>query len=386
MKTIFVIYPHCLLRTNGNEILIVDSTNDVFHYTNEHEVAALFTDNVNMADVSSSKSAIEFANECFKKRLGFVLETMTEFPFISDSRIKFITSLEKEKRAMGNNLGKSTEGLLKIANVFFKNSIVTKRPKGYYQQLDFPCEGASNNDILSIVNMLIEFPNLTKIIISGDFDNRLANEVSHMAAKEDVSVLLRCFYTPQIINSIYSVLTNCKNCSAELILRTDNITEFCENREYIIPCDRIRFSAAVSSQSDISRILQNNIPIDKYWPILGDDDELKQEMLLSKGEILSSDRKIIREKMVINPNFFGYITIENDGVVSCAGAKIGKLLQNNTQKNSLSQLLNKWASERNCLWFLTRSKKTECQSCVFNILCPAITRFEVAGLLNKACY
>lgn len=384
MKSLFCVYPHCLVRTNGERILIFNPQTKSSIFCEEVEIVESFsdTDNYIFPVVEKKKS---FYKEAVSKQLGYMIVAETR-PFYASPKLNFVSSMKKEQRALGYNSGWRIPSLIKSISLHLNNTNVRLPKDSLYVQLDYPkCyikRSSFSHYILDKIRNVILCSPIEIIYISGDTDKAMCQLINKM--KE--------FYTGTIV-----VRTSiCEYDKMLELLDADDINSNLRI-EYIVNdlpifksitkigniSDRVSFAMPILS---LGNIMGGNSQLHiRYIPLIYDSRQqhnLIEQMLLTKEEILESTSSIeaCLSKDVLNENFWGHITITIDGNLYIGSDFLGEI-----NERTVYSLISKYLQKNNNLWQYTRNKKDECKKCLLSSLCPSISIYECQGFINRAC-
>jgi len=150
----------------------------------------------------------------------------------------------------------------------------------------------------------------------------------------------------------------------------------------------IEFIVEKSNDIDIFENIINKLNIGHYSfiPFYNGEniDLFKNAVFQNKEDILNSEITIqnLLARQEINQHDFGklYITTNADVYANLNKQKLGNL-----KKNKIYELIRKELCSKNS-WRLLRKDVKPCKSCVYNLLCPSISNYELVIGKNNLCH
>lgn len=378
MNKIFYFYPHIHLKSTNKEFLAYDTLNTKHVYIKTNLLSQSDKDSLKMGFVKVSESLSFVINQCLINELGYLIDYVNILPFMSNRELEFVTSLSKERRALGYNLLTYTNSLLRTTTILLNN-----RYEGYPEELCLQMEYPKcNNTVIDIDHILYQlssFQCLERIILSGELTTTSLCKVLEYAKDFKIHVTHRIlFESIDELNSL-EFIAKYNNLSIELLI--NNSSDISQIRS--LSNEHIFVKAIVQSVNDVVKF--SGIDNLMYLPILSsnnDNTEILQQMLLSEEEILHSKKSIkdCRLSDYINPDIFGHLTINYEGMVSCLGEEIASIFD-----FDLSSIVNNWVGSDKCNWYKTRRGKDTCKDCALQCLCPPISIYEEKSLYKCPC-
>lgn len=378
MNRVFYFYPHCFLKSTDKEVLVYDTMSKLHVYLKVSPLSRADRNTFQMGFVMVSESLNDFVNQCLSNELGYFVEIERVYPFFENRGLEFVTSLSKERKALGYNLHSHTNSILREVTIQLKNS------KDDYSdemclQIEYPKfnNGSINLDI--ILQQLSSFQYLENIIIAGEIEISELESVLVYAEDYNIRVIHRIMFDSFNYALELELMDRYDIFSIELLV--DNSVNAKQIKH--LPQDKICIKAIVKTISDVQ--LFDRIKCTMYEPVLSrnhNNKDIISQMILSEDEILSTS-KSIKDCLIadcINPSIFGHLTIDNNGNVYVWGQKIASVYE-----SDLSSIINRWVGQDNCLWYKTRGKKSKCKDCALQCLCPPISIYEELGLFKNAC-
>lgn len=378
MNTIFFFYPHCYLKSTDNEILVYDTLNKRHVYLKNYPLLQCEKDSFQRGFIKVSKNHDDFLNQCLANDLGYYFDSEKVVPFMYNRNLDFVTSLDKERKALGYNLQSYTNSLLREVTIFLNNS-KKELSEEMCLQMEYPRYNNACIDMDFLLKQLSSFQCIETIILSGELKTSLLYNVLEYAKNHNIYVIHRIVYNSDIITTVLKLMNKYSNLSIEIFV--DSLCEMAQIK-YIIK-DQICVKAIIKSVNDVEKFngLENII----YLPVLSskrNNTDILLQMMLSVDEILHST-KTIKECLLsdyINPDIYGHLTIDYDGSVSCHGKVIASI-----DESDLTSVVNHWIGDDDCMWYETRRKKDTCKDCALQSLCPPISIYEKIGIYKCPC-
>lgn len=378
MNKLFCFYPHCHLKSTEKEVLVYDTLTQKHVYLKESPLSKVDKESFQLGFVRVSKSLDGFVNQCFASKLGYFVDFDRVSPFFHVRDLEFVTSLNKERRALGHNLQSYTNLLLREVAILLNNG------KDDYSdemclQMEYP---KYNRDIIKldyILQQLSSFQHLENVILAGEIKIFEIENALRYTNEYNVSVVHRVMFDSFNYELELDLLDRFDNFSIELLL--DNSIDLARVKQLLK--EHIIVKAIVKKISDVDYFsgIENVI----FLPVLShnhDNIDILTQMILSKDEILQSSKSIkdCRISDYVNPSIFGHLTIDNDGYVSVSGKRISSIFD-----SDLPSIVNSWIGQDNCIWYKTRKNKYSCKQCALQCLCPPISIYEEIGLYTSPC-
>lgn len=378
MSTIFYFYPHCYLKSTDNEILVYDTLNKRHVYLKNYPLLQCDKESFQRGFLKVSKNHDAFLNQCLANDLGYYIDFEKIVPFMYNRNLEFVTSLDKERKALGHNLQSYTNSLLREVTILLNNSKKELTEEMCFQ-MEYPRYNNVSINVDSLLKQLSPFQCIETIILSGELKTSLLCNALEYAKKHNIHVVHRISYDSVIITTELELMDKYRNLSIELLV--DGIGDITQIKSIIK--EQICVKAIIKSANDVEKFkgLENII----YVPVLlleRNNTDILLQMVLSEEEILHST-KTIKECLLsdyINMTVYGQITIDYDGSVSCLGKGIASIYE-----SDLTSVVNHWIGEDDCMWYETREKKDTCKDCALHSLCPPISIYEKIGIYKCPC-
>lgn len=378
MNRLFYFYPHCLLKSTDKEVLVYDTLSLSSVYLKESPLSVADRSSFQMGFVEVSESLNDFVNQCLSKKMGYFVEFEIVPPFSESRKLEFVTSLSKERKALGYNLHSHTNSILKEVTIQLKNS------KEDYSdemclQLEYPKFNNGSTNLNFIFQQLSCFQHLESIILAGEIEMPELESTLVFAKVYNIGVVHRIMFDSFNYALESELLERFDNFSIELLV--DNSVNTAQIGQ--LSQDKICVKAIVKAISDVQ--LFERMKCVMYVPVLSKNHnnmDILTQMILTEDEILSISKSIrdCRIADFVNPSIFGHLIIDNGGNVYVFGERIASIFD-----SDLSSIINRWVGQDNCLWYKTRGKKSKCKDCALQCLCPPISIYEELGLLKNAC-
>lgn len=379
MNKLFCFYPHCHLKSTEKEVLVYDTLTKKHVYLKESPLSKVDKESFRQGFVKVSKSLDGFINKCFASELGYFLDFDRVPPFFYDRNLEFVTSLNKEKKALGHNLQSYTNLLLREITILLNNSKDDYSDEMYHQ-MEYP---KCNSEIIKLdifLQQLSLFQYLENIILAGEIEMTLLWDALLFLKEYNISVIHRVMFNAFNYELELELLAMFGNYSIELLV--DNSVDTARINSLIR--DRICVKAIITTIDDVEVL--GGIKDVIYLPVLSnkhDNTDMLTQMIISEDDILNSSKPIkdCRISDYVNPSIWGHITIDNnDGDVSVLGKRVASIFD-----SDLSSIINRWVGQDNCIWYKTRGKKSTCKECALQCLCPPISIYEELGLYKSPC-
>lgn len=377
MKTIFCFFPHCYIKATNNELLVYDTLKYNHLYYTDYELAQSDRYTLSKGYLFDREETRQLISSFLSCEMGYLIEYGKTLPYMNDRKIKFTTSLEKEYRSLNYNLASYTNSLLRSVTILCNNSFQSDYSDLAYSQVDYPVVNAHKIDCDFLLQQLQSFPHLERIIISGEIKERAYASFLSFTQKNKISLTHRIFLEKSSRDKILTDLKENDNLFIEIIV--DRSTDLSNPLIH----DRLYVKALVNDVTDIS--LFTNLKNVSYAPVFSkreSNEDLVKQMIMTKEEVLST--KVSKRHCLlsdyINFGAYGGLTINYDYNVSCLGQHVGSI-----QDTDLSNLINNWVRNQNCMWYYTRCKKATCRNCALAALCPSINTYETQEIYHCPC-
>ena len=288
MNTIFFFYPHCYLKSTDNEILVYDTLNKRHVYLKNYPLLQCEKDSFQRGFIKVSKNHDDFLNQCLANDLGYYFDSEKVVPFMYNRNLDFVTSLDKERKALGYNLQSYTNSLLREVTIFLNNS-KKELSEEMCLQMEYPRYNNACIDMDFLLKQLSSFQCIETIILSGELKTSLLYNVLEYAKNHNIYVIHRIVYNSDIITTVLKLMNKYSNLSIEIFV--DSLCEMAQIK-YIIK-DQICVKAIIKSVNDVEKFngLENII----YLPVLSskrNNTDILLQMMLSVDEILHSTKTI----------------------------------------------------------------------------------------------
>ncbi len=378
MNTVFYFYPHCYLKSTDKEILVYNTLNKKNVYLKNYPLLQCEKETFQRGFIKVSEKHDDFLNQCMALDLGYYLEFEKVVPFMYKRKMEFVTSLDKERNALGYNLQSYTNSLLREVTILLNNGM-KELTEEMCLQMEYPRYNNASVDVDFLLKQLSSFQCIETIILSGELKTTLLYNVLEYAKKHNIHVIHRILYDSVIITTVLKLMDNYSNLSIEIFI--ESLSEFAQVKSIIR--DQVCVKTIIKSVNDVEKFdgIDNII----YLPVLSskrNNTDILLQMILSEEEILHST-KTIKECLLsdfINPSIYGHLTIDYDGSVLCLGNRIASIYE-----SDLTCVVNRWIGENGCIWYETRKKKETCKDCALQSLCPPISIYEKICMYKCPC-
>jgi len=378
MNKLFCFYPHCHLKNTDKEVLVYDTLTKRHVYLRKSPLSKIDNESLRLGFVRVSKSLDDFVNQCFSCELGYFVEYDRVPPFFHERNLEFVTSLNKERNALGRNLQSYTNLLLREVTVLLNNGIDDYSDE-MYLQMEYPKNNRDEIKLDNILQQLYLFQNLENITLAGEIEKSLLWNALLYLKEYNIGIIHRIMFDAFNYGLESELLDMFGNYSIELLV--DNSVDTARINSLIR--DRICVKAIINSIDDVEVL--GGIKDVIYMPVLSnslDNTVILTQMIMPEDDILNSSKSIkdCRISDYVNTSVFGHLTINYNGEVSVLGKRIASCFD-----SDLSSIINRWVGQNNCMWYKTRGKKSLCKECALQCLCPPISIYEELGLFKNAC-
>lgn len=378
MNKLFCFYPHCHLKSTEKEVLVYDTLTKKHVYLKESPLSKVDKESFRQGFVKVSKSLDGFINKCFASELGYFLDFDRVPPFFYDRNLEFVTSLNKEKKALGHNLQSYTNLLLRKITILLNNSKDDYSDEMYHQ-MEYPKNNRDEIKLDNILQQLSLFQNLENITLAGEIEMSLLWNALLYLKGYNIGIIHRIMFDAFNYGLESELLDMFGNYSIELLV--DNSVDTARINSLIR--DRIYVKAIINSIDDVEVL--GGIKDVIYMPVLSnslDNTVILTQMIMPENDILNSSKSIkdCRISDYVNTSVFGHLTINYNGEVSVLGKRVASIFD-----SDLSSIINRWVGQDNCIWYKTRGKKSTCKECALQCLCPPISIYEELGLYKSPC-
>lgn len=386
MKYYFCIYPHCLVRKNKNTVIAYNTQNHNYAFSQEEIVVNAFEEISNCIEITIDLQSCDFFIKCMECGIGYYIES-NHLPFISTPSIKYVTSIEKEKQALGYLSFPHSSQILKEVTILTTNTIDKGFSQSTYNILNYPTYPGITTNVCDYIERIKGFCSLKTIIISGDFDYISTGNILKQMNNPSISLLIRTyadFYSDFLVNDI---VMNHPNVQFDFLFdRSLDITKLREIKSNKYYNKNVFLNVLIEDIDTLNEITTHETIDFIITPIFNDkttEKKLKEELYLSTDDVLNGclSMKDILINEQVNSSCFGSVVIKSNGDVLCRNQTVG-----NIGSSDLVCLINKWISNPvSCNWFNTRKRKPKCSECIYNFLCPPISVYEEMGIIDNAC-
>lgn len=380
MKTYFCVFPHCLVRTNDGKVLLLDPCSKSFIVSKKAGVVASFSnaDNYVFAIEEEEK---EFYIKAELKQLGYIIEAET-LPFAAKPKLAFISSMEKEKKALGYSTGWHIPSLIKFVSVYLNNTKIHLPHESLYAQLEYPKFGfatdVQSQTVWDRINSVIKNSPVEIVYICGDVDDMMIQALNRIKKNDYCTLVVRTAISEY--DKAIELLGNYSKLKLDFI-----VNDPCKIQYVLDISNQVLFTYPIISLADLDYVEEKSNSHLRYLPLVYDtkkQSELIEQMLLSLIEILESITSIEEclIKGAINRNFWGHIIVTEEGNLCVGNDLIGDIYN-----KTIYALMADYLQKPQNLWLLTRDKKPSCSDCLLSLVCPCISIYEKQGFISGAC-
>lgn len=380
----FCVFPHCYVKANEDSVLVINLHTKQYAYSVSLSIVESFTNNKNSYSYCILDEKDQFYVDAVSKHLGYITESIFP-PYHPNPKISFVSSMGKEKRALGYNTGWYIPSFIKSVSFHFNNRNLSLPQNILFDQLEYPKQAVipykTDKQLWNEIFTVLSNSSIEIITLCGDIDELLLEALDKIEQIYFNRVVIRtaiCEY-----EKTKNILCKYPNLKIELIVNDFIIFDkLLETNN--VPYDDITFTIPLLSLDNFKSLDTIDFQV-KHVPLVYDiklQSELIEQMQLNLEDILNSSTSIedTLTKGIINSNFWGSIIIKGNGLLYVADEFIG-----DTTRESIYSVLNKWLQESRNSWMMTRDKYSACQNCLFATVCPNISIYEKQGILKRAC-
>jgi len=405
MSKFITIFPFIHFNTKNNNTLFYNTLSGNSIVFREDEPISLLAKRLeenNFActieeDQISILEKNNFFNLLLENNIGYSIdaEKLQSMPFATQC-IDF-----KDNRLMSSfkNHEYLVENIREIT--FYLNNFTTatshsKRRKPLHHQFIFPIceEEAKEINLINVKSILKEVED-NPIIINIVGGNILKSSNFQDIVNELNNCLHNVFYYFHYSDLMNSDNINLLSTISEKTIKVILVdfpfvrSEFLKWDE-IIKQDGIRVEFIVENEEQISEAEQiisefaiNDNMFHPYYN--GTNFEFfKENVFVNEKDILDVKESLfeLATKKISNPSFFGKLIFNADGNIytSFNFPPIG-----NINKLNLKNMIFNLLEEENSVWRVNKTVVEPCKNCIFNILCPPISNYELVMGLNNLC-
>lgn len=380
----FCVFPHCYVKTNGGSVLIINPQTKQYVYSMSSIIVESFVKNKGSYSYCIFDEKNKFYVDAISKELGYII--VSEFPpYNPNPKISFVSSMSKEKKALGYNTGWYVPSFIKFLSIHFNNINLCLPQNNLFDQLEYPKQDVNSykmdKQLWREIFTVLSISPIEIITLCGDIDELLLDALYEIEQIYHKRVVIRTAIREY--EKVKKLLCKYSNLKIELIV--SNITVLDRLLETSDATFKdITFIMPLLSLDDFKSLDTLSLQI-QYVPLVYDiksQSDLIEQMQLNFNDILSSSSSIEDSliKGIINSNFWGSIIIKRNGLLYVADEFIGDITH-----GSIYLLLNKWLQKSQNSWMMTRDKYPSCQECLFATICPNISIYEKQGLIKRVC-
>lgn len=382
-----VIYPYVYIKVIGNETLLFNLVNNEYIINHDYSVSVLFStllQNVTISNVINCHDLSDsFINDIVDKKMARLdvsnsAKEILQFPSLNlkEKEISFAKSenfIERLKNLDHSpiTIDHTVRDNINIITIHYSTINLDSIYSQAYKQYPFPQLGTpiSHIDLDVLYSFLGSYKKIKRLnlVIGQVYDiniNPLLCFLNEIRRSIDCQIYFYCIEAADI-----------DICKFEKLVDKIYVWRIGNNHKY-----NNNLLHLVMDYSDIEKLLMNEICCPCYN--LNNYEFLKDILSYSINELFSlrHSEKGILCKRYLNENTFGELTILSDGSIF---SDISKESIGNVKYNSLNDIVLKELSLiRN--WFITRSNLDVCKNCIYNELCPSVSKIELC--MHKYCF
>ena len=151
---------------------------------------------------------------------------------------------------------------------------------------------------------------------------------------------------------------------------------------------RIEFLVETEEQIEEAEMIINKFKLNNYVfkPYYNGNnyDFFKENVFVSEADILSVKESLfdLITKKISNPAFFGKLTVDvHENVYS----NINLPPVNTINDMNLKRLIYDLITDEDSIWLKSKIKVEPCNKCIYNLLCPPISNYEIVFEQNNLC-
>lgn len=376
---LFVFYPDTYVRRCNDSVLFIDLHSG--EYLLEKD---------NTTDVSEYHPWFEItqdsqflADKCSIKKLGYVLKCST-IPFIQQKRIHVVSSIHRTAELMKFSEGFHIKDLLCEIHILTHNTTYQAPFNFIYAQIEYPTWGDTACLPVCVLSDLAYTSPPLSVVISGDLNSYLTSCLMPFVSS-DKYVTIRTYGNHKNMDKAIALLTKFPQIRLEVLVDSIEMLSYIKNIFKKNFLDRIVVTFLIKDINELDAFTQCSYKAKTFIPILYDattQQSIVDEMLLDIDDIVKSPTTSLEvyKKQKFHPNNYGSLLLDSKGNVfdwlSCIG---------NLHETDFYTLLNKNLHSSKCSWYMTRRKWNSCKYCVFADICPALSIYEVQGIIPCAC-
>ena len=252
-----------------------------------------------------------------------------------------------------------------------------------YAQMEYPNWGDTTDLPIRFLTGLANNP-IQSVVISGDVDNYMSSCLEPFVLNGKL-ITIRTYGTYLNIDRAMALLFEFPCIRLEILVDSTAVLTYVEKKSMEGVLDRITMVFLIEEKDEIDTFSHCFYKSKTFIPILYDtssQQSMVEEMLLDMNDIVKSSKTIMEvyKKQLFHPQNYGSLLIDSNGDVFDSLLCIG-----NIYKTDIYELLNECLHASNCSWYMTRRKWTSCNNCVFVDVCPALSIYEMQGIIPRAC-
>lgn len=351
-------------------------------------------------------SAVQIKKKEIKK---FVTKVKSNFfgDIIDSSSVKTkpfifspILSIQKDKNIMKHDkvlLGHGAKAFINEITFYLNSNLNTTLSLYNNAYKQFPCliSDKSNDElsyklILSELEYLINGSLKTINICGGEilYYSNLTQLVDKLNELPQIKKYYLHISKLQKATKFINSLSN--NSKVIIIIDSKSLLEEKEILlKGIINSDNLLFQVIVSNENDLEIIdkVEAKYPdiASKVLPYWSGKNIIffRKNVFTNKTNLHNSKPSQVEifQKMEINTLNFGKVTVLNNRKLY---TNLNRLALGEFGKKNLAEMVQKELKSKN-LWFLTREYVNPCRSCIYNILCPSISNYEIEANKYNMC-
>ena len=185
-----------------------------------------------------------------------------------------------------------------------------------------------------------------------------------------------------------NLLSQFNNFKFIFCVNDDSYMKYIDNVLEYLPKNKIEFNCLVESVDDVNiyNYFENNNFKYNLVPFYNGENKMffEDNVYIDINDLntLSPNQNDVFKNIKMNTNNFGKLIIINNGDVF---ANLNHEKLGNIASNKVTEIIsNEYKNGKS--WFLSRNNAVPCKDCIYNILCPPITNYELVINQNNLCH
>lgn len=375
---LFIFYPDTYVKRCNDTVLFLGLHNGEYLIEKNNVVEV----NEYWPYFEITDNSQSLADKCLHKKLGYVL-WCTISPFIPQKKIHVISSIRRIAELMNFNESYCIKDLLRELHLLAHNTTYQALSNIIYAQMKYPTWGETADLPIRILTELANNP-IETIIVSGDIDCYLVTCLMTFIIGGK-HVIVRTYGDCQNIDKAMTLLYEFPQVRLEVLIDSTAMYSYLESNLRKNLLDRVIVAFLVKDVNDMDAFTHCSHKNKTFIPIIYDtiaQQSVVNEMLLDLDDIVETPLTIldVYKKQMFHPNNYGTLLLSSDGSVFDCLSCIGNIYQ-----KDIYELLNNNLHTSKCSWYMIRRNWNSCKNCVLADICPALSIYELQGIIPCAC-